>query len=279
MRIGLHSSVRHGMVKALEEAAGFGCETVQMFTRAPRLWRTARLDESEAASFRARRRQLGLFPLVMHTPFLPNLCTQDSLVAERTERALAHDLNICQRLEADYLVIHPGAYSVGATGEDGISRMMQAVNDALERAPGPSILVENMAGGGRRVGSRWEELAQMLALCRYPDRLGICLDTAHTIGAGHRLTTPEEALGTLDALHAAVGLAKVRVIHVNDSEAALGSHRDMHEHLGRGVMGLRGLEALLRHPELRDPALILETPRDSRADDERNLAILRKIAA
>lgn len=263
------------MGAALEEATAFGCETLQMFSRAPRLWRSARLTDAEASAFKARRKELGLFPLVVHTPFLPNLSTRDALVAERTRRALAEDLKICERVDADYLVIHPGAYSVGADTADGIHRMMEAVNEALTQFPKTTLLVENMAGGGRRVGSRWEELAAMVEQSKYPDRFGVCLDTAHTYGAGHPFATPQEVGATLESFDRVVGLGKIKVIHVNDSGADLGSHLDIHENLGKGAISLEAFRKLFAHPKLSHAALILETPRDYEEDDRRNLDILR----
>lgn len=277
MRLGLHGSVRHGLTAGLEYCASLGCETLQLFTRAPRLWRKAQLTDSDAAHFRNRRTTLGLHPLIMHTPFLPNLCTRDVFVRERTERALAEDLMICQKAEADYLVIHPGAFSPGASVEEGIERMMKSLNEAIARFPRTQILIENMAGGARRVGSRWEELRLMFQAVSDASRLGVCLDTAHTYGAGHAFSSPEDVKETLSAFDRAVGLGRIRVIHVNDSEAEAGSHLDLHEHLGKGKIGLETLKALFSDARLEDPALILETPRDTSEDDLRNLKVLRSL--
>jgi deoxyribonuclease IV len=254
--VGVHCSVRRGYGAALEEAHRMGCETLQIFSRPPRS--TDPVDPAEAEAFRRRRAELALFPLVIHTPFLPNLCTRHPRVYARSRRALSDDLAACEALGADFLVIHPGAYSEGATPEDGLARMAEAVNVALASPGKTRLLIENVAGGRRRLGSSWEELTRFLAQVHYPDRIGLCLDTAHLHGAGYPFTNEREVLNTLAQLQQRIGLAQVFVIHANDSEADLGSHLDLHAHIGEGRLGLEPFRTLLRHPALQHCAAIAE---------------------
>jgi deoxyribonuclease IV len=277
MRLGAHCSVRRGFVPALDQARALGCDTLQIFPRAHKNWRSAKVGEPEAEAFQKRRRELGLQPLIIHTAFMPNLSTRDPAVYARSRRALVEDLDVCQTLGADYLVIHPGAYSVGADVHDGIQRMAHALNEALATTTGVSILIENVAGGGRRIGSTWEELAEMLEGVHAPDRVGICLDTAHTWGAGYGFSSVEEVNETLESLDRIVGLGRVAVIHANDSSADRGSHLDLHEHIGQGKLGRDCFKALLNHPGLQNAVGIIETPRESPEDDSKNLDILRSL--
>jgi deoxyribonuclease IV len=277
MRIGVHASVRRGMLTALDEAKRLGCETLQIFSRPPHEWRTFKLSDDDASRFRDRRKALGLFPLVVHTPFLPNLSTTDTRMFDRSRRALAEDLAICEQLDADFFIIHPGAYSPASTAAAGMQRMSDAINEALSRGGKTRLLVENMAGGGRRLGSTWGELADLLARVQRQDRIGVCLDTAHTHGAGYAFQTPQEVQATLKELESKVGLARVFVIHANDSTAGRGSHLDLHEHIGQGQLGIEPFRELFREPQLKHCAMIVETPKRPPGSDEKNLAILRQL--
>jgi deoxyribonuclease-4 len=276
MRIGVHVSVRRGMIPALEAAKRLGCETLQIFTRAPHDWRTNRVSEEEGAAFDARRRAMGLEPLVVHTPYLPNLSTRHETIYRRSLSALRDDLVICRNLRADYFIIHPGSYSDGATPEDGITRMAAALRETIDLGEKTRILIENMAGGSRRLGSTWEELRAMLDAVHDDARTGICLDTAHTLGAGYAFSTAEEVQETLASFDRVIGLERLFVIHANGSAAPRGSHRDWHTHLDEGFIGADAFQALLQHPKLQRCAVILETPHDTPEANPRNLARLRE---
>jgi deoxyribonuclease-4 len=278
MRLGVHCSVRGGLVNALNEARRLECDTVQIFTRSPRMWRAGKIKPEDAEAFRKTRAEYKIDPVVVHTPYLPNLCTSVETLYARSYRALLEDLEHCNMLDADYLVIHPGAHSDGIPRQEGIRRMTDAISRGLEQVPGKTmILLENMAGGGRRMGMAFEEIAEMLARMRVPNRVGICLDTAHTFGAGYAFSTPVEVAATLDGFDKAVGLQHVKVIHANDSKALCGSHRDLHQHIGEGHIGKKAFKALLHDPRLEGRAVILETPKETPQDDPRNLEVMREL--
>jgi deoxyribonuclease IV len=275
--LGVHCSVRGGMMTALEEAKRLGCQTLQIFTHAPRQWRRPRIGEEEAAAFRARQKEYALDPLVVHTPYLPNLCTTNERLYLRSKEALKNDLVVCEKLGADYLVVHPGAYSEESTPAEGMERLSDAFHEALSGSGKTRVLLENMAGGGRRLGSQWSELKRMLEAARVPDRVGVCLDTAHAWGAGHAFSSAAEVDRTLDAIDETIDLARVYVIHANDSKAEHGSHRDLHQHIGQGKLGEKVFAALFADPRLQQCAVILETPKDDPSADLRNLATLRRL--
>jgi deoxyribonuclease-4 len=275
-RVGVHCSVRNGFTAALQQAARLGCETVQIFTQSPSEWKTRVYTEEEFTGFRHAREELALSPIVVHSPYLPNLCTSNSSMYERSLSALISDLKRCEELGAEFLVIHPGAYSPAATYETGLKQFISALNKAFETVKGScQVLIENMAGGGRRIGGGFKELADMLNGVKESAKMGICFDTCHATGMGYDISTESAVTSTLKEFDREVGLSAIKVFHVNDSEGALGSHRDLHEHLGKGFIGLDGFKSLFRHSAFKDCALILETPKDSPRADLDNLKVLR----
>jgi deoxyribonuclease-4 len=278
MRFGVHCSVRKGLSNALEEAHRLGCDTLQIFTHSPRLWRAPRVTPEDADRFHARRQALGLYPLVVHTPYLPNLCTIDERMYVRSNQALRSDMEICERIRADFLVIHPGAYSEGSHLGEAIARMAKALNHVLAGGGKTTILIENLAGGGRRIGDRFEHLRDLMARIDHQERVGFCLDTAHTLGSGYGFSSAEEVEQTLGLIERTLGLAKVSVIHANDSKAPRGSHRDLHQHIGDGYIGREAFSALLRDKRLAGATVILETPKDNPDSDAKNLQALRALA-
>lgn len=277
MRAGVHCSVRGGFASAAMEASALGCDTLQMFSQSPRGWRSRVYTDDEYAAFRREREKAGLDPVVVHAPYLPNLCTSDPILYRRSGDLLKADLERCEKLGAEYLVIHPGSYSEGSSLEAGLDRLVDAVNEAFDAVPGRAmLLIENMAGGGRRVAGPFSDIARVLSKVRQEKRIGMCLDTCHTLAAGHDIATSAGALKVLAELDREVGLDRVPVLHVNDSKAPLGSHRDMHQSLGKGHVGLAGLKTIVSHPGFKKSAFILETPKlpIPRADRE-NLSVLR----
>ena len=181
-------------------------------------------------------------------------------------------------LGADYLVIHPGAHSDGIARSEGIRRLADAMSRGLDQVPGSTVvLLENMAGGGRRMGSTFEELAEMREKIGHPDRIGFCLDTAHTLGAGYPFGSEKDVDQTLTEIDHKIGLQNVKIIHGNDSKALRGSHRDLHEHIGKGHIGKKAFRALLQDPRIQHCAVILETPKDTPESDPTNLALMRTL--
>ncbi len=276
MRSGVHCSVRNGFAGALREAAELGCETLQIFTQSPRGWMTRVYRDEEFTEFHRERERTGLTPIVVHAPYLPNLCTSDAEMYRKSLNALKADLDRCDKLGAEYLVVHPGAYSPDADLKTGLDRIGAAFNEALSTASGKTkILVENMAGGGRRVGGSFQHVAEILKRVKNQKRIGVCLDTCHTLAAGYDISTEAGVRATLKEFDAEVGLERISVIHVNDSKGARGSHRDLHENLGEGNVGLRGLSALFHSGPFKSCAFILETPKEPLPDSD--LENLRKL--
>jgi len=279
IRIGIHTSIAGDIAGALDLAHGLGANALQIFSSSPRMWAsgTARIADVDAVRFRERRRELKLGPLVIHANYLINLASPNPVLRVRSIQAFHQEIVRAVALEADYLVIHPGA-GMGASVEAAVSAIAQSLKQAVRgvKLGDLRILLENTAGQGSSVGSRLEELKGILDAC--PDLpLGVCIDTAHTFAAGWKIHTQEGLTEALSHLDRIVGLDRVHVVHVNDSKAKLGSRVDRHQHIGKGLIGLEAFGRILNHPLLAKCAFILETPIDKPGDDRRNVATLWKL--
>ncbi|MBM4285434.1 MAG: deoxyribonuclease IV [Deltaproteobacteria bacterium] len=275
MRLGFHLSIAGSLGRALREAQRLGCQALQIFVQNPRAWRWREVTEAQAAAFREERRRLGLTPLVVHLTYLPNLAGADAALYRRSRDRLAAELLLSQQLGGDYLVCHPGH---AEDTEPGLVRAARALAYAVARvAPPPLVLLENTAGQGRELGRRPAELGRIMELCGAP--LGLCLDTAHAFGAGYDLNHPAGRDRLLGEIAGSVGLERLKVIHLNNSRAVVGSCVDRHAHLRLGAIGLPGLAALLAHPFVRPEAVIMETPKRHPLDDWLNLLTARSLVA
>ncbi len=277
MRFGYHVMVAKGLVPAARHAHDIGCECMQMFARNARGWRSREYPEAEVAAFRAALDEYRLAPLVIHSNYLVNLASPNRELRDTSLRAVADDLTRAAILGAHFVVTHAGHGMEGGLA-GGTRRLTASVRALLKRVPpGVDLLLENAAGGERQLCGTWEQFAQLLDSLDGDPRLGFCFDTCHAHAAGYRLDTPRSVARTLRSFADAVGLDRLRLIHLNDSLMPAGSGRDRHEHIGKGTIGDAGFRALLRRRELRDRCAILETPIRSPDDDERNLAHVRKL--
>lgn len=279
IRIGIHTSIAGDVSKALDIAHGLGANALQIFSASPRMWErgSARIGEAEAKRFRERRKELGLGPLVIHTNYLINLGSPNRVMQARSVQAFHREVVRAVELGADFLVTHPGS-GVGGGMREAIASIAGGLKQATRglKLGELRILLENTAGQGSSVGSRFEELRAIMDLC--PELgLGVCLDTAHTFAAGWDLRSEEGLEKALQDLERTVGLERVMVVHTNDSRAALGARVDRHEHIGKGKIGLEAFRRILNHPLLAGKAFILETPIDKPGDDRRNVATLWRL--
>jgi deoxyribonuclease-4 len=283
-RIGIHTSIAGDIAGALDIASKLGANALQIFSATPRMWPRGgtRIAEADAARFRARRIELGLGPLVIHDNYLINLASPDRVMRTRSIQAFHDELVRAVSLGADFLVAHPGA-GLGSDKSQAIGEIAQGIRQAARgmRLGGLRILLENTAGMGSSVGSRFEELKAILdQTVDLP--MGVCLDTAHLFAAGYEIASQDGLARTIEVAARILGLDRVYMLHINDSKTALGSRVDRHEHVGRGKIGLAALGRILNHPRLGPGmlhglpgrAFILETPIDKPGDDRRNVRAL-----
>ncbi len=276
MRLGFHVSVEGGFAQAAARARATHCETVQVFSRSPRMWRAAPIDGDDAAAFREGMSMQAVTPVMVHTPYLLNLGSSERSLGERSARVLGEEMHRGAVLGAQYVVTHLGGALEARSRV--LRRIARRVDGAVRDSPTEvMLLLENSTGAGSLVGAPFAELAAIIAECRCPDRLGVCLDTAHCFAAGYEIRTSEGLEQTLADFDATVGLRLLRVLHGNDTKSELGSHLDRHWHIGRGGIGLDGFRNILCHPKLQSLPLIMETPKRTIYDDRRNMGVMNRL--
>ena len=273
----MHVSIAGTIDQAVDRAVESHCDTFQIFTRNPRGWRVSNLEPEEIESFKSKLRQHKIGPVVSHMPYLPNLSSPKDDFYEKSVEALVGEVERCTLLKIQYIVIHLGSH-LGFGREAGLKRLVGALNSATVKVKGDlKILLENTAGQANSMGSKFEELREIIDRSRHPKRLGVCLDSCHLYAAGYDLHTSKSVKATLEGFEEIVGVEELKVIHLNDSKNGLGSGLDRHEHIGMGYIGQEGFRALLHHPSIRELPLIMETPIDERRDDQENLQMVREL--
>lgn len=277
MKLGLHVSIAGSLMLAVERARKRNCETIQIFAGNPRNWDRWDPDDDDAAGFRSACTQYGISPVVVHAPYLVNPGSPDEKIYARSKAAVANGLRVCDIIGSPYYVVHTGS-SVASSKSDGMRRVGVALAELLAAdETSVTILLENMAGAGSSLGVTFEELAEIIEIAGGGGRLGICFDTCHAFAAGYDLATETGVEDTLRALDATLGIARVGLIHANDSKYPRGTAHDRHAAIGEGYIGNAGFDYLLNHPLLTGKPVILETPRQTVADDLKNISILREI--
>lgn len=275
--LGAHVSVAGGLPNAIERANDLGCTAIQIFVKNANQWRGREIPAEEAESFRAARAASAVGPVLAHASYLINLCAVDSGTLERSREALADELDRCQRVGVDGLVVHPGAH-LGAGEEAGIQAVAATLDAVLASRPGGTVrvLLENTAGQGSCLGHRLEHLAAVRRLLAEPARVGFCLDTCHAFAAGYPIHQPAGCDDFLAEMAEVLGLDAVGGFHLNDSVRPFGSRRDRHAHIGEGEMGLAPFARLLTDPRLARIPMVIETePGEEMEGHRRDLGALR----
>ena len=279
-RIGIHTSIAGGVETAAERAYRLGCSTFQVFSSSPRQWQPYSLSPAQCEIMRGLRQRYDLKPLVIHSNYLINLAGANPEFQRKSVAAFRGEIQRALALCAEYLVLHPGSYR-GVTLASGLARVVDAMEESGKgldlNAGGLTILLENTAGAEYSLGSRFEQLAELIHQVQRKLPAAACIDTCHVHVAGYDLVSDEGYQLTLEHLDTTVGLDNVRVWHCNDAKAARGSRLDRHEHIGRGTIGLPTFRRLLNDPRLRQAAFIAETPIDQPGDDQRNVDVLKSL--
>jgi deoxyribonuclease-4 len=282
LRIGIHLSTSGGVYMAAERARAIGANTFQIFSSSPRMWRPARIEPAHCERMRELRQKYGCSPLVIHTSYLVNLCSQSGEVRSKSIAAFHGEVERALALGAEYLVLHPGSWR-GLTREEGLRLAAESIEKSLDGLDWQTshfqVLIENTAGAEFSLGGSFEQVAELMHRLRNVAPVGACLDTCHTHVSGYDIVTPEGYEETVRQIDATMGLEHVRVWHMNDAKAARGSKLDRHQHIGEGTIGAEAFRRLLQDARFAHCAFIAETPLDDPGDDERNVARLRSLAA
>jgi deoxyribonuclease-4 len=270
MRLGLHLSIGGSVDRAIDRAVERGCDTLQIFSSNPRRWRSRELVSEEVENFKKKRKDGGIWPVFIHTPYLLNLASPKEDVYAKSVRALREELCRADNLGVQYVVTHLGSH-LGQGKRGGFRRIVCAVCKVFSIVRNDVILLlENAAGTRNSMGSNFEDIRHIMTEIDEKRRIGVCFDTCHAFAAGYDLISQKAVVETLQELDQTIGLKRIRLVHLNDSKGRLGSGIDRHEHIGMGKIGESGFRSILRS-KLRRLPLILETPIDDRRSDVENL--------
>ena len=274
--LGAHESVGKGLHFAFDRIAQVGGESLQIFTRNQRQWNSKPLSKEEIDKFKAARQAQNDMIVASHASYLINLASGEEQLRQKSILSFVGELQRCHDLDIPYIIIHPGTH--GGDGiETGLTRVVEALDDAIERSESQSkVLLETTAGQGTSLGSRFEELAWIRENSRFAEKLGFCLDTCHIFAAGYDIRSEDTYKQTFDEFDRLVGVQHLHFFHLNDSKKTLGSRIDRHEHIGQGCIGLQGFSNLLNDERFAAHPMTLETPKgEDLKEDVENLEKLR----
>jgi deoxyribonuclease IV len=280
MLIGAHMSIRGGANMAIERARSIQCTAMQIFVKNNMQWFARPLTGQEIRAFLDHVQRGELLSVFAHANYLINLAATNPQFHANSIRALAEELTRADQLELPFLVLHPGAH-LGAGEEAGLKKIADSVDEVFRKIPKvkTKIALEITAGQGSCIGHRFEHLAHIIANVREPERLRVCLDTAHLFAAGYDISNESGARKTFLEFDRVIGRDRLAAIHVNDSKTGLGSRVDRHHHIGKGRIGLDAFRFIMRSARFSKIPKVLETPKgkDLR-EDVMNLKVLRTLA-
>lgn len=259
LKIGCHLSSSKGFLAMGRTAVEIGANTFQFFTRNPRGGKAKELDLQDVEQYKSFAAEHGLFPILAHAPYTLNACAADEGLREFAQNTMADDLARLEHLPGSLYNFHPGSH-VKQGADVGISLIAEQLNAILTPEQSTTVLLETMAGKGSEVGKSFEELREILDKVKLSDKMGVCLDTCHVFDGGYDIVGQLDAV--LEEFDRVIGLSRLRAVHLNDSKNPLGSHKDRHEKLGEGSIGLAALTAIVNHPALRELPFYLETPNE-----------------
>ena len=257
--LGYHVSSAGGYMAMGKRAAALGANTFAFFTRNPRGGAAAKAEPSDAAAFRAWASEQGFGPLVAHSPYTLNPCSDNPQTREFAEMVFSDDLKRMELIPHNYYNFHPGSH-VGQGVSSGIAMIIDLLNRILTPEQNTIVLLETMSGKGSEIGRSFEELAEIRAGVKLKDKLGVCLDTCHVFAAGYDIVNNLD--GVMAEFDKIIGLQHLKAIHLNDSLMPLGSNKDRHAKIGAGEIGAKPLFSFINHPAVKNLPFVLETPND-----------------
>ena len=271
LQIGSHLSASKGYLAMGKQAVKLGATTYAFFTRNPRGGSAKAIQEQDVAAFLTYAQEHQIQKIVAHAPYTLNLCSADPSIREFAKNTLADDLVRMEYTPHQFYNFHPGSH-VKQGVEVGIAQIAEALNAVLKPEQTTTVLLETMAGKGSEVGRTFEELRAILDRVDLQEKMGVCLDTCHVWDGGYDIVDHLDAV--LEEFDTVIGLERLHAIHINDSKNPMGSHKDRHEKIGEGTIGLDAMVRIINHPQLRQLPFILETPNDD-AGYAAEIALLR----
>lgn len=259
LKIGCHLSSSKGYLAMGKEAVKIGANTFQFFTRNPRGGAAKPLDEKDMEAFNQYAKEQGLTTILAHAPYTLNACAAKEDLREFAFQVMQDDFRRLSYIPGSMYNFHPGSH-VKQGVEMGIELIAQHLNKVLEYNVNTTVLLETMAGKGSEVGRSFQELQAIIEKTEKKDQLGVCLDTCHVYDGGYDIVGNLD--GVLQEFDEIIGLDRLKAIHLNDSKNPFASHKDRHEKIGEGSIGLEAVERIINHPKLRELPFYLETPNE-----------------
>lgn len=241
------------------QALSIGANTFQFFTRNPRGGRAKDIDEKDVEKFLELAETNGIDVILAHAPYTLNACSADEKIRDFAVMTMEDDLRRMEYTPGNLYNFHPGSH-VGQGVETGIEYISGMLNHLLKPEQTTTVLLETMAGKGSEVGRSFQELKEILDRIELNEKMGVCLDTCHVYDAGYDIVNNLD--GVLEEFDRIIGLDKLKAIHLNDSKNPFESHKDRHEKLGSGTIGLEAMERIINHPKLKELPFFLETPNE-----------------
>jgi len=279
--LGAHTSIGGGLHRAIERSCSISCTAMQIFVKNNMQWFARPLDRAEITAFLRHAQRCQLDSVFAHSNYLINLAATNPQFHANSLRALSEELIRADQLELPFLVLHPGAH-LGAGEEAGLEKIVvsiDAVHTVLPKTK-TRIALETTAGQGSCLGCTFEQLAYIIGNVQEPERLCVCLDTAHVFEAGYDLSTEAGTRKMFAEFDRIIGLEHLAALHLNDSKTARGSRVDRHEHIGQGKVGLHAFRVIMRDRRFRKIPKVLETPKGKELlEDVENMQTLRELAA
>lgn len=259
LKIGCHLSASDGYLAMGKTANRIDANTFAFFTRNPRGGAAKQINEGDAASFCELSKQTGISDLVAHSPYTLNPCSKDEHLRTFAKETMQDDLRRMEYTPGNFYNFHPGCHT-GQGEEIGIRQIADMLNAILTPEQTTTVLIETMAGKGSEMGKTFEEIREIIDRVSLSEKVGVCLDTCHVWDAGYDIKNDLD--GVLQKFDQAIGLSRLRAIHLNDSMNPIGARKDRHALIGKGEIGFDALVRVLNHPKLCTLPFILETPTD-----------------
>jgi deoxyribonuclease-4 len=275
MKFGVHVSITGSIDQAIDRASDLDCDTFQIFTRSSRSWSAKALETETVSLFKEKKKKKNLSEIVVHMPYLPNLASSENETYTKSVETLLSEIERCDILDVQYLVLHLGSHK-GVGFEKGQKQLIKALEKAIAKDHKVMVLLENSAGTKNSIGSEFKDIGFIMDNLSDKSNIGICFDTCHAFAAGYDLRTKSKIEKTLEEFDSLIGMAKLNLVHANDSTGFIKGGRDNHQHIGLGHIKEEGFKEILKQfPQV---PYILETPLDEVRDDVGNLHKIRFLA-
>lgn len=259
LKIGCHLSATKGYCAMAKDALSIGADTFQFFTRNPRGAKAKPVDEKDIEAFKLMAKENGIDIILAHAPYTINPCAARPEVLEFARQTMADDLRRMDMLPGNLYNFHPGSH-VGQGEEEGVRKTAETLNIVLYPELKTTVLLETMAGKGSEMGCKFQHLRDIIDRTELSDKLGVCFDTCHVYDGGYDIVNDLD--GVLTEFDKVIGLDRLKAVHINDSKNPFASHKDRHEVIGGGSIGLEAFRRIINHPALRNLPFFLETPNE-----------------